>query len=779
MSNVPSEGHPEYKHQYPFHESVDWGLRQRTVVRRALNFLERISLACETFVNKVVRRPEFNPLYHTGTITTFLLLIILVTGVYLTFFYQFGFDSSYQAVSNIEANFVGRIMRALHRYASGAAVITALLHGWRTFFQDRFRGPRWLAWVSGIGMAVVVWFIGITGYWLIWDERAHLLNKILFDLIGNTKLGVSFLVNYLISDAATTGWVFIIIVITLHLGLSGLVGYGFWLHIKRLARPKLLPPKYWTVVFGGLLFIYAVAVPVGKLPQAAFERIPAEIPLDLFFLSYLPAALRLSPWVFWGGVILVIAGLVVIPWALIRPPLPPVDVNAERCTGCTLCEADCPYNAIAMVARTDESKYKSIAQIKADRCVACGVCIGSCPTLALTLGQQPAEPLWESAVARFTNKSKVPTRVVFACERHVFQGAKPYLNDPETQVVPVTCVGMVHPNLLTSTLESGATQVQVIGCPPEDCANREGNRHLQQRLDRERKPVLRTAYLTAPITTDWLPPNQFKDALDAVEHQKQATTYSFTFNKRNWISFMPALILLAVVFGIQVLASAIPWRPNMTQTAGIEIIMNHRAGYPLEDLQTGLEPSLGVESDTRLVLQVDEEILLDEIYPPRGSEQKSKIFERFQIAPGKHHVTVTMADRQNTALDQVLLDDSIDLKVGEILVLRYEDTNIGKDPAAGEKLYSESSLGTNAGCRICHSLDPDETLVGPSFAGIATRAAERVPGMLAEEYLRQSIIDPDAYVVEGYPSGLMVPNLAETLSDAQIDDLVAFLMTLE
>jgi hypothetical protein len=69
--------------------------------------------------------------------------------------------------------------------------------------------------------------------------------------------------------------------------------------------------------------------------------------------------------------------------------------------------------------------------------------------------------------------------------------------------------------------------------------------------------------------------------------------------------------------------------------------------------------------------------------------------------------------------------------------------------------------------------------VGPSFAGIGNRAENRVPGLSAEEYLRQSILEPDAYIVEGYPSGLMVPNLGETLTDAQIDDLVAFLMTLK
>jgi cytochrome c551/c552 len=140
---------------------------------------------------------------------------------------------------------------------------------------------------------------------------------------------------------------------------------------------------------------------------------------------------------------------------------------------------------------------------------------------------------------------------------------------------------------------------------------------------------------------------------------------------------------------------------------------------------------------------------------------------------------LTMFDREDESFSQILLDEDILLARGEIFVMKYEDSNIGKDPVAGKKLYNESSLGTNAACRICHSLYPDENLVGPSFDGIATRAGERIPGMSAEEYLRQSIIDPDAYIVEGYPSGLMVPNLADSMSETQIDDLVAFLMTLE
>ena len=269
--------------------SVSWN--QRFAFPRPLFFiLERFSLALEKPISKLVRDGHFNPLYHTGTITVFLLFIILGTGIYLTMFYQFGFESSYDSISRIEANFVGRIVRAIHKYASGAAVIFALLHGWRTFFQDRFRGPRWLAWLSGVLMAVLVWLIGITGYWLIWDQRAGVLNQTLINLLKNSQLGTAFLVDYLVSEAAGTGWIFLVLVITAHLGLSAVVGLFFWLHIKRLSRAKWLPPRYWMVVVAALLIVSSVLIPVGMLAPNNPARLPETITLDLFYLFYLQRA---------------------------------------------------------------------------------------------------------------------------------------------------------------------------------------------------------------------------------------------------------------------------------------------------------------------------------------------------------------------------------------------------------------------------------------------------------------------------------------------------------
>ncbi len=68
-------------------------------------------------------------------------------------------------------------------------------------------------------------------------------------------------------------------------------------------------------------------------------------------------------------------------------------------------------------------------------------------------------------------------------------------------------------------------------------------------------------------------------------------------------------------------------------------------------------------------------------------------------------------------------------------------------------------------------------MVGPSMADAATVAAGAVEGMSAEDFLSQSIVEPDAHIREGFTSGMMFQDYGDTLSAQQIDDLVAFLMT--
>lgn len=114
-----------------------------------------------------------------------------------------------------------------------------------------------------------------------------------------------------------------------------------------------------------------------------------------------------------------------------------------------------------------------------------------------------------------------------------------------------------------------------------------------------------------------------------------------------------------------------------------------------------------------------------------------------------------------------------------LLVSCNGEGNTSGSEADGESLFNMAVIGSAAGCATCHSREAGTVIIGPSLANIATQAAERVEGVSAEEYLRQAITQPDAYVVEGYPSGVMPAKYVEELSEDEIDSLVTYLLTLK
>ncbi|MCP4308991.1 MAG: hydrogenase iron-sulfur subunit [bacterium] len=762
--------------------SVDWPLRTKNKVRGGLRSLEKLTLKAECPVGKAVGSPRLNPLYHTGTITVFLFGIVLLTGAYLTAFFQYGFDASYEAVSKMEANLANRLIRAIHRYASVAMVVTSLLHGWRTFFQDRFRGARWVAWVSGVAMMVMLWVIGVTGYWLIWDERTQVLNGVFTRAVSGTKTGLDFLIDNLLSPVAETGWPFILLLFLVHVLLSIGIGVLIWVHLKRLNRAKLLPPRLWMMLIGGAIVLASVVWPLGMLPALDADRFPGSFPLDPFYLFLMPAGLEVSPAVLWGGFVLLTAIVTAVPWLLRRRKLEPIVIHDDRCTGCTLCVADCPYRALEMVPREDDAKYQQLAIVHEDLCVSCGVCIGSCPTEAMTLGDEPAEALWDE-VSRLAASGDAP-RLIITCERHALHGAEGKIGESAVDlsdngvahVVPVTCVGMVHPGLVGAALDAGAGDVQVVGCPPADCANREGNTWLQARLDRTRLPRLKRQYVDAPIHTDWVAPDLFDDAVANPGAQPAADPEE----RPSLRKMLPVLGIVTSVTLLSIAATNIRFTPGTANDTVIAIVMDHRSGAPIMGF-SATEPELADGAPPRLVVAVDGETVFDETYGVVSADgaDTSLAYEQIGVSPGTHWVKVSLFDRIDPSAEFIVFDDTIGLAVGEIFNVAINDAPLAAEADTGESLFLENTLGTNTGCRICHSLDDGVVQVGPSLAGIATRGTTRVAGMTAEEYIRQSILDPDAYIVDGFPAGQMLQNFDELLTAEDVDNLVAFLLTLE
>ena len=89
----------------------------------------------------------------------------------------------------------------------------------------------------------------------------------------------------------------------------------------------------------------------------------------------------------------------------------------------------------------------------------------------------------------------------------------------------------------------------------------------------------------------------------------------------------------------------------------------------------------------------------------------------------------------------------------------------------GKQLYSQNN------CNTCHSLD-GSALVGPTWKGIWGRNEQIADGSsvkVDENYIRESILNPQAKVVKGYP-GAMPPYVFQ---DKQIDAIIAFMKTLK
>ena len=77
------------------------------------------------------------------------------------------------------------------------------------------------------------------------------------------------------------------------------------------------------------------------------------------------------------------------------------------------------------------------------------------------------------------------------------------------------------------------------------------------------------------------------------------------------------------------------------------------------------------------------------------------------------------------------------------------------------------ALFQNVGCIGCHTFDGQGGAVGPDLTNVY--------GDKGEDYIRQSILNPNADIVEGFQPNIMPQTFGQTLSDADINNLITYL----
>jgi ubiquinol-cytochrome c reductase cytochrome b subunit len=138
-----------------------------------------------TTLNKVF--PD-NWSFMIGELALYCFVILVLTGVYLTFFYvpsagEVIYDGSYEPLQGVEMSEAyastldisfdvraGLVMRQIHHWAALLFLAAIVVHLARVFFTGAFRRPREVNWMIGVTLLILAMFNGFAGYSLVDDQ---------------------------------------------------------------------------------------------------------------------------------------------------------------------------------------------------------------------------------------------------------------------------------------------------------------------------------------------------------------------------------------------------------------------------------------------------------------------------------------------------------------------------------------------------------------------------------------------------------------------------------
>jgi ferredoxin/coenzyme F420-reducing hydrogenase delta subunit len=478
--------------------------------------------------------PALNPLAQLGALGFFFFWIVAVSGIYLFIFFNTGIERAYESVEHLTTDywFHAGVMRSFHRYASDLLVVMVVVHLLREFAYDHYRGVRWFSWLTGLPIIWLLYTSGITGYWLVWDKLAHFVAITTSELLDWLPIFGEPIARNFISTGTLTSRFFTLMVF-MHVAVPLFLLFIMWVHILRISRPKVNPPRMLAAM--SLVALAGVSLwnPALSQGHADLTKAPVEVGLDWFYLPVYPLTNIWGKGAVWGflGAFSLMVGL--MPWL---PPLrraKPAEVDLAHCNGCARCADDCPYEAIRMVSRTDGLPFPTQAQVSPSLCVSCGICVGACPSstpfrrstelrTGIDLPDRSLRMLRERVVAAATSAQDAPRLLILACDHG---GGAAHAGS-----ITVPCVAMAPPSLIDFILSRNlADGVVVAGCAESACYHRLGAAWTRQRFDRTRDPYLRTRVPRERVATIWT------SALETRRFEKEVAAF------RRFVAAMSAM----------------------------------------------------------------------------------------------------------------------------------------------------------------------------------------------------------------------------------------------
>lgn len=472
-----------------------------------------------------------NPFYHLGSLGFYFFYIMVVSGLYLIIYYEPTVSGSYDQLEYLtrEQWYLGGVMRSLHRYAADGMVLVMALHILRELVLGRFRGARWFSWVTGIPVLILVYIVGIEGFWMVWDELAQFL-------VVRTAEWLDWLAvltsptarNFLSNDGVTD--IFFRMLIIVHVSLPLFLQAFLLLHVRKVSRARIHPPRALALGTLASLVLLSLIQPTVSGERADLGFAAGTLPLDWFYMFFYPLMDLWSMgavWVLVAGVTLLLA---LLPWLPPKRTDPIAEVSLENCNGCGFCADDCPFEAIVMQPRSDNRPALREAAVIADNCVGCGICAGACPSSmpfrsvkvlesGIDLPQRNVQQLRETIRKALSGVTGSPKILILGCDHGVDVNT---LSLPDTAALSLPCIGALPPAFVRYALRYGADGVLLTGCREGDCYHRLGDEWMLARLHGGRRPIVPRAVDRSRIGLCWAAPTDRQRLIRAHERLRKS-----------------------------------------------------------------------------------------------------------------------------------------------------------------------------------------------------------------------------------------------------------------
>ena len=131
--------------------------------------------------------------YVFGSATLFTMIVQIVTGIFLTFYYAPSAMTAWESTRAIYLNPWTHFLISVHYWGASAMIALVFLHLLQVLIFGAYKSPRELQWVVGVLLLLVTLVLGLTGYLLPWDMDAYFASQVSLNITGLAPIAGPFI----------------------------------------------------------------------------------------------------------------------------------------------------------------------------------------------------------------------------------------------------------------------------------------------------------------------------------------------------------------------------------------------------------------------------------------------------------------------------------------------------------------------------------------------------------------------------------------------------------